>query len=157
MISKEPLRVNAFLLSPALTSSLRSCPRADRIRRRRLQRQGLQQHRNPPRDGWTVSFRVPWCPCHTALRSVALCCALLRSVALCYAWLGSEADHTLSLQLPWRVLDLIVSPHMCLSPTLSFGTTHRLVRHAHLLNSTPVKHGRPGIGATHSSRFIPLK
>jgi small subunit ribosomal protein S15e len=21
----------------------------------------------------------------------------------------------------------------------------------------PVKHGRPGIGATHSSRFIPLK
>jgi len=24
-------------------------------------------------------------------------------------------------------------------------------------NSMPVKHGRPGIGATHSSRFIPLK
>jgi len=23
-------------------------------------------------------------------------------------------------------------------------------------NSKPVKHGRPGIGATHSSRFIPL-
>jgi len=23
--------------------------------------------------------------------------------------------------------------------------------------SKPVKHGRPGIGATHSSRFIPLK
>ena len=22
---------------------------------------------------------------------------------------------------------------------------------------SPVKHGRPGIGATHSSRFIPLK
>ena len=24
-------------------------------------------------------------------------------------------------------------------------------------SSKPVKHGRPGIGATHSSRFIPLK
>lgn len=25
------------------------------------------------------------------------------------------------------------------------------------LSYKPVKHGRPGIGATHSSRFIPLK
>lgn len=25
------------------------------------------------------------------------------------------------------------------------------------LTYKPVKHGRPGIGATHSSRFIPLK
>ncbi|QGI89908.1 hypothetical protein CEK26_001123 [Fusarium fujikuroi] len=25
------------------------------------------------------------------------------------------------------------------------------------LDHKPVKHGRPGIGATHSSRFIPLK
>jgi hypothetical protein len=25
------------------------------------------------------------------------------------------------------------------------------------LCSKPVRHGRPGIGATHSSRFIPLK
>ncbi|GAB7352750.1 hypothetical protein MBLNU459_g3101t2 [Dothideomycetes sp. NU459] len=27
----------------------------------------------------------------------------------------------------------------------------------HYLGDKPVKHGRPGIGATHSSRFIPLK
>lgn len=32
-----------------------------------------------------------------------------------------------------------------------------MVQYADECYSKPVKHGRPGIGATHSSRFIPLK
>ncbi|KAI6229041.1 30S ribosomal protein S19 [Aphelenchoides fujianensis] len=52
------------------------------------------------------------------------------------------------------------SPHSC--QTRSFQVEIRAEMIGHYLGEfsityKPVKHGRPGIGATHSSRFIPLK
>lgn len=40
----------------------------------------------------------------------------------------------------------VFQPEMCGHYLGEFSITYK-----------PVKHGRPGIGATHSSRFIPLK
>ena len=40
----------------------------------------------------------------------------------------------------------LLQPEMCGHYLGEFSITYK-----------PVKHGRPGIGATHSSRFIPLK
>ena len=57
-----------------------------------------------------------------------------------------RASGFLLLCMPFVTPALSVQPEMIGHYLGEFAITYR-----------PVKHGRPGIGATHSSRFIPLK
>lgn len=50
------------------------------------------------------------------------------------------------LKRPFSVYNFSFQPEMIGHYLAEFSITYK-----------PVKHGRPGIGATHSSRFIPLK
>jgi hypothetical protein len=53
---------------------------------------------------------------------------------------------SMRLQIPYQCVQVEVKPEMVGHYLAEFSISYK-----------PVKHGRPGIGATHSSRFIPLK
>lgn len=66
--------------------------------------------------------------------------------------LGSKGSNNSSLDTP-HILNARFQPY--LFPLQPEMVGHYLGEFA--ITYKPVKHGRPGIGATHSSRFIPLK
>jgi len=82
---------------------------------------------------------IGWRP----LRTAQLCSALLP----CQALLHTAYGRSLHVVAPcvW-CLQVEIKPEMVGHYLAEFSISYK-----------PVKHGRPGIGATHSSRFIPLK
>jgi hypothetical protein len=64
----------------------------------------------------------------------------------CYGLCVSWHSATRLLLLLLLLLQVEIKPEMVGHYLAEFSISYK-----------PVKHGRPGIGATHSSRFIPLK
>lgn len=79
-------------------------------------------------------------------------------VALSAALPGKPAAQGEGCHLPWPTVGSV--PPACSSIGLSALFQPEMIGHylgEFSITYKPVKHGRPGIGATHSSRFIPLK